>query len=99
MRDKFFENSIDKKFMASFRVFSCISPLNTRLISQGKQGVLYGLNSGSAITNLTYPREFNGAVHYPVNVSTPIPAAAPLAAATSSAIAIMSPSPKQQPRP
>ncbi|TKA51588.1 hypothetical protein B0A53_05269 [Rhodotorula sp. CCFEE 5036] len=77
MRDKFFENSIDKKFM----------------------GVLYGLNSGSAITNLTYPREFNGAVHYPVNVSTPIPAAAPLAAATSSAIAIMSPSPKQQPRP
>ncbi|GAA5885041.1 hypothetical protein JCM3774_003456 [Rhodotorula dairenensis] len=77
MRDKFFENSIDKKFM----------------------GVLYGLNSGSATTNLSYPREFNGAVHYPVNVSTPVPAAAPLAAATSSAIAIMSPSPKQQPRP
>lgn len=75
-------------------------PLPTDLTSCSSiQGVLYGLNSGSALSNLTYPREFNGAVHYPVNVSTPVPAAAPLAAATSSAIAIMSPSPKQQPRP
>merc|ERR1711939_421342 len=68
MRDKFFESSIDTKFM----------------------GVLYGLNSSSTPGNPAYPREYIGAVHYPINMSTPTPQAAPFAAAASSAIAIMS---------
>ncbi|GAA5974184.1 hypothetical protein JCM21900_000913 [Sporobolomyces salmonicolor] len=76
MRDKFFENSIDSKFM----------------------GVLYGLNSSSTSANPAHPREFNGAVHYPISQTPTISAAAPLQAAASSAIAIMSPSPKTQPR-
>ncbi|GAA5865355.1 hypothetical protein JCM1840_001540 [Sporobolomyces johnsonii] len=76
MRDKFFENSIDAKFM----------------------GVLYGLNSSSTSANPAHPREFNGAVHYPITQTPTISAAAPLQAAASSAIAIMSPSPKPQPR-
>lgn len=61
------------------------------------QGVLYGLNSSSTPHNPAFPTEYRGATHFPI-VSTPTPSAAPLAAAVSSAIAIMSPSPKQQPR-
>ncbi|GAA6000729.1 hypothetical protein JCM10207_004628 [Rhodosporidiobolus poonsookiae] len=76
MRDKFFENELDEKYM----------------------GILYGLNSSHS-SNQIGPREFNGAVHYPINVSTPTPAAAPLAAAASSAIAIMSPSSPARPPP
>ncbi|GAA5924975.1 CCR4-NOT core DEDD family RNase subunit POP2 [Sporobolomyces koalae] len=96
MRDKFFENSIDSKFM----------------------GVLYGLNSSNQ-NPTTGPREFAGAVHYPINPqqtggsangaggngngqqyshSTPTMSAMPLQQAVSSAIQIMSPSPKVQPR-
>lgn len=103
MRDKFFESSIDTKFMVSASR-SLPLPLSSsadNAISPAgafAQGVLYGLNSSSTPGNPAYPREYIGAVHYPINMSTPTPQAAPLAAAASSAIAIMSPSPKPQPR-
>ncbi|KAK4051262.1 CCR4-NOT core DEDD RNase subunit [Microbotryomycetes sp. JL221] len=81
MRSKFFENQIDSKYM----------------------NVLYGLNSGSSTTSSFassshhhHPREHNGAVHYPTTGLTSSPAA-PLAQAASSAIAILSPSPKYNP--
>ncbi|KAK4052026.1 CCR4-NOT core DEDD RNase subunit [Microbotryomycetes sp. JL201] len=60
--------------------------------------VLYGLNSGSSSNNsnsFSHPREHNGAVHYPTTGLTSSPA--PLAQAASSAIAILSPSPKNNP--
>ncbi|KAM0788043.1 CCR4-NOT transcription complex subunit 7 [Microbotryomycetes sp. NB124-2] len=58
--------------------------------------VLYGLNSGSSTSNsFSHPREHNGAVHYPTTGLTSSPA--PLAQAASSAIAILSPSPKNNP--
>ncbi|SCZ92048.1 BZ3500_MvSof-1268-A1-R1_Chr5-3g08302 [Microbotryum saponariae] len=76
MRGKFFDDALDNKFM----------------------GVLYGLNSSSTERNPAHPREHNGAVHYPHPAQTQPPASVPpqnvtpLAAATSAAIAIMSPS-------
>lgn len=94
MRDKFFENKIEPKFMVRARTQRMSRSQADRSIVQG---VLYGLNSSSTPANPAYPREYNGAVHYPINVGTPTPSAAPLAAAASSAIAIMSPSPKQRP--
>ena len=79
-----------------------------------KKGVLYGLNSSNQ-NPTTGPREFAGAVHYPINPeqqgpgqgrgghgrfenSTPVMSAMPLREAVSSAIQIMSPSPKVQGR-
>lgn len=57
-------------------------------------GVLYGLNSSTSPMALTHPREHNGAIHYPTTGVSMSSNSTPLAAASSAAIAILSPSPK-----